>query len=65
MCVCMCVCKRVCVFICHWDVQGNRTVGVLTKLDLMDPGTDALEVLHGRVIKVLAAVVVCHGLVEA
>ena len=32
------------------DPRGERTVGVLTKLDLMDPGTDAAEVLHNRVI---------------
>ena len=32
------------------DPAGDRTVGVLTKLDLMDPGTDASEVLHNKVI---------------
>ena len=32
------------------DPNGDRTVGVLTKLDLMDPGTDASEVLHNKVI---------------
>jgi len=31
------------------DPYGNRTIGVLTKLDLMDPGTDAGEVLLNRV----------------
>jgi len=31
------------------DPYGNRTIGVLTKLDLMDPGTDAAEVLLNRV----------------
>lgn len=30
------------------DPEGNRTVGVLTKLDLMDSGTDAMPVLLGR-----------------
>ncbi|KAM7256241.1 hypothetical protein ACFE04_011982 [Oxalis oulophora] len=30
------------------DPSGERTFGVLTKLDLMDKGTDALEVLEGR-----------------
>ena len=30
------------------DPQGRRTVGVLTKLDLMDQGTHALEILSGR-----------------
>ena len=32
------------------DPEGNRTIGVLTKLDLMDPGTDASEMLNNRVI---------------
>lgn len=32
------------------DKEGVRTIGVLTKLDLMDEGTDALEMLQGRVI---------------
>lgn len=32
------------------DPFGNRTVGVLTKLDLMDPGTDASEMLSNKVI---------------
>lgn len=31
------------------DPEGVRTVGVLTKLDLMDKGTNAMDVLHGRV----------------
>ena len=31
------------------DPQGRRTIGVLTKLDLMDAGTNALDVLSGRV----------------
>ena len=30
------------------DPEGHRTVGVLTKLDLMDHGTDAREVLEGK-----------------
>eukprot|EP01065_Artemidia_motanka_P052375 TRINITY_DN9448_c0_g1_i1.p1 TRINITY_DN9448_c0_g1~~TRINITY_DN9448_c0_g1_i1.p1 ORF type:complete len:698 (+),score=261.76 TRINITY_DN9448_c0_g1_i1:69-2096(+) len=33
------------------DPEGNRTVGVLTKLDLMDRGTDAAQVLAGRVVR--------------
>ncbi|DAZ94917.1 TPA: hypothetical protein N0F65_003087 [Lagenidium giganteum] len=32
------------------DPDGERTIGVLTKLDLMDEGTDALDMLQGRVI---------------
>ncbi|KAI6130208.1 dynamin protein dnm1 [Pisolithus thermaeus] len=31
------------------DPQGRRTVGILTKLDLMDAGTNALDILTGRV----------------
>jgi len=31
-----------------YDPKGERTVGVLTKLDMMDKGTDALEMLEGR-----------------
>ncbi|CAD6886090.1 unnamed protein product [Tilletia caries] len=31
------------------DPQGRRTIGVLTKLDLMDSGTHALDILTGRV----------------
>ncbi|KAK6782991.1 hypothetical protein RDI58_020787 [Solanum bulbocastanum] len=30
------------------DPAGERTIGVLTKLDLMDKGTNALDVLEGR-----------------
>jgi hypothetical protein len=32
------------------DPEGERTIGVLTKVDLMDPGTDARDVLSGRVV---------------
>lgn len=32
------------------DPRGERTLGVLTKLDLMDPGTDAADVLLNKVI---------------
>jgi len=32
------------------DPRGDRTIGVLTKLDLMDPGTDVSEIMHNRVI---------------
>lgn len=32
------------------DPRGERTIGVLTKLDLMDPGTDASEILGNKVI---------------
>ncbi|PXF46671.1 Dynamin-related protein 3B [Gracilariopsis chorda] len=32
------------------DPQGLRTLGVVTKLDLMDAGTNALDMLLGRII---------------
>lgn len=32
------------------DPHGERTVGVITKLDLMDPGTDASELLSNKLI---------------
>ena len=31
------------------DPQGRRTIGLLTKLDLMDAGTNSLDILTGRV----------------
>uniref|UniRef100_A0A3Q3IVI0 Dynamin-1-like protein n=1 Tax=Monopterus albus TaxID=43700 RepID=A0A3Q3IVI0_MONAL len=40
------------------DPDGRRTLLVVSKLDLMDAGTDALEVLLGRVIPVRLAW--CH-----
>ena len=33
----------------HVDPTGKRTIGVLTKLDLMDHGTNAMDILTGRV----------------
>ena len=32
------------------DPLGERTLGVLTKLDLMDPGTDASDILYNKII---------------
>ncbi|KAG0093763.1 vacuolar protein sorting-associated protein 1 [Podila epicladia] len=32
------------------DPEGARTIGVLTKIDLMDSGTDVVDILAGRVI---------------
>ncbi|WZZ53759.1 hypothetical protein YC2023_053866 [Brassica napus] len=33
------------------DPSGERTFGVLTKIDLMDKGTDAVEILEGKSFK--------------
>lgn len=32
------------------DPDGVRTIGIITKLDIMDRGTDACKLLHGKVI---------------
>lgn len=37
--------------------SGRRTLLVISKLDLMDAGTDALEVLLGRVIPVRLGII--------
>lgn len=37
---------------CVLPSLGRRTLAVVTKLDLMDAGTDAMDVLMGRVIPV-------------
>lgn len=39
------------------DADGCRTLAVLTKLDLMDHGTDAMEVLSGRVVPVKLGII--------
>ncbi|CAF3694633.1 unnamed protein product [Rotaria sordida] len=39
------------------DPEGQRTLAVLTKLDLMDRGTDAYDVLCGRVIPVKLGII--------
>ena len=31
------------------DPTGERTIGVITKIDLMDEGTNALELLSGTI----------------
>ncbi|KAJ1918765.1 Dynamin- GTPase protein [Mycoemilia scoparia] len=31
------------------DPEGNRTLGVITKIDIMDKGTNALDILTGRI----------------
>uniref|UniRef100_A0A8C4IPC5 Dynamin-1-like protein n=1 Tax=Dicentrarchus labrax TaxID=13489 RepID=A0A8C4IPC5_DICLA len=39
------------------DTDGRRTLAVVTKLDLMDAGTDAMDVLMGRVIPVKLGII--------
>ncbi|CAB3409048.1 unnamed protein product [Caenorhabditis bovis] len=39
------------------DNGGQRTLAVLTKLDLMDQGTDAMDVLMGKVIPVKLGII--------
>lgn len=38
-------------------LSGRRTLAVITKLDLMDAGTDAMDVLMGRVIPVKLGII--------
>eukprot|EP00794_Sanderia_malayensis_P006159 gene6159-6869_t len=40
-----------------FDPEGNRTLAVVTKLDLMDHGTDAMDILYGRVIPVKLGII--------
>ncbi|XP_020279385.1 dynamin-1-like protein isoform X2 [Pseudomyrmex gracilis] len=39
------------------DPDGGRTLAVVTKLDLMDAGTDAIDILCGRVIPVKLGII--------
>ncbi|XP_044212262.1 dynamin-1-like protein isoform X3 [Thunnus albacares] len=39
------------------DPDGRRTLAVVTKLDLMDAGTDAMDILMGRVIPVKLGII--------
>uniref|UniRef100_A0A994J402 Dynamin-1-like protein n=1 Tax=Homo sapiens TaxID=9606 RepID=A0A994J402_HUMAN len=39
------------------EENGRRTLAVITKLDLMDAGTDAMDVLMGRVIPVKLGII--------
>lgn len=39
------------------DHDGRRTLAVITKLDLMDAGTDAIDVLCGRIIPVKLGII--------
>lgn len=39
------------------DPQGKRTLTVLTKLDLMDQGTNAMELLTGKIIPIKRGII--------
>lgn len=39
------------------DPEGRRTLGVLTKLDIMDAGTDAHDVLTGKLINIRLGII--------
>jgi len=49
-------CNLFTIFCCPFYV-GRRTLAVITKLDLMDAGTDAMEILCGRVIPVKLGII--------
>lgn len=34
-----------------WDPTGTRTLGVITKIDIMDRGTDAAKMISNQEIK--------------
>ena len=40
----------VCVFFYVCVREGQRTIGVITKLDLMDEGTDAKDILENKLL---------------
>lgn len=44
-------------FLVIFSPSGRRTLAVVTKLDLMDAGTDAMDVLMGRVIPVKLGII--------
>jgi len=46
-----------CIYLFIYINLGKRTLAVVTKLDLMDAGTDAMEVLCGRVIPVKLGII--------
>lgn len=47
------------------DPDGRRTLAVVTKLDLMDAGTDAIDILCGRVIPVKLGIIGMYRHVSA
>jgi hypothetical protein len=53
-----CEVKKVNFYVIFNDyiVLGLRTIGVLTKLDLMDEGTDAREILENKLLPLRSAI---------
>ena len=47
----------------EFDLDGSRTIGILTKMDAMDEGTDCLDILQGKVypLKLGFVGVVCRN----
>jgi len=45
------------------DPYGERTIGVLTKIDIMDEGTNALDIVQGKIypLKLGFIPVVCRS----
>lgn len=43
--------SRICASINDLFVKGTTFTGVLTKLDIMDPGTDARDILDGSAVR--------------
>lgn len=48
-CCCCCFANCVVIAVFVYDA-GLRTIGVITKLDLMDEGTDARDVLENKLL---------------
>ena len=51
------VCSVSRLLVIFFECVGRRTLAVLTKLDLMDRGTDAYDVLCGRIIPVKLGII--------
>ena len=43
------------------DKKGKRTLGVFTKIDIMDKGTDVKHMVMGKVIKLKLGYVAVKG----
>ena len=56
ICIC-CKGSYYCITCQFMRFIGCRTLAVLTKLDLMDQGTDAMDVLLGRLVPVKLGII--------